>query len=101
MTAGARRVPLVLRTRIGDGPYRGHPQCYEAWFAHVPGLRVVLPSTAEDAKGMMVAAIRDPNPVLFFEHMYLYHAVRGRSPRATTPPPSTARSCAGKGGGGR
>ncbi|HEX2326119.1 MAG TPA: pyruvate dehydrogenase complex E1 component subunit beta [Chloroflexota bacterium] len=87
MTAGAARVPLVLRTRIGDGPYRGHPQCYEAWFAHVPGLRVLLPATAEDAKGMMVAAIRDPNPVLFFEHMYLYHAVRGEVPEGdhTTP----------------
>ncbi len=80
MTAGATSVPLVLRTRVGDGPYRGHPQCYESWFAHVPGLRVVMPSTAEDAKGMMVAAIRDPNPVLFFEQMYLYHGVRGDIP---------------------
>jgi pyruvate dehydrogenase E1 component beta subunit len=82
MTAGATSVPLVLRTRIGDGPYRGHPQCYEAWFAHVPGLRVVMPSTPRDAKGMMVAAIRDPNPVLFFEHMFLYHGVRGDVPAA-------------------
>ena len=82
MTAGATSVPLVLRTRIGDGPYRGHPQCYEAWFAHVPGLRVVMPSTPRDAKGMMVAAIRDPNPVLFFEHMFLYHGVRGDVPDA-------------------
>jgi len=80
MTAGATSVPLVLRTRVGDGPYRGHPQSYESWFAHVPGLRVVMPSTAEDAKGMMVAAIRDPNPVLFFEQMYLYHGVRGDIP---------------------
>jgi acetoin:2,6-dichlorophenolindophenol oxidoreductase subunit beta len=87
MTAGATSVPLVLRTRIGDGPYRGHPQCYEAWFAHVPGLRVVMPSTPRDAKGMMVAAIRDPNPVLFFEHMFLYHGVRGDVPadEYTTP----------------
>ncbi len=87
MTAGVASVPLVLRTRIGDGPYRGHPQCYEAWFAHVPGLRVVMPSTPQDAKGMMVAAIRDPNPVLFFEHMFLYHAVRDDVPEGdyTTP----------------
>lgn len=80
MTAGKANVPLVLRTRCGDGPYRGHPQCYEAWFTHVPGLKVVMPSTPADAKGMMVAAIRDPNPVLFFEHMFLYHGVRGDVP---------------------
>ncbi len=76
MTAGALTVPMVLRTRVGDGPYRGHPQCFEAWFAHVPGLRVLMPSTAADARDAMVAAIRDPNPVLFFEHMWLYHGVR-------------------------
>jgi pyruvate dehydrogenase E1 component beta subunit len=80
MTCGAARVPMVLRTRIGDGPYRGHPQCYEAWFTHVPGLKVVMPSTPADAKGMMVTAIRDPNPVLFFEHMWLYHGVRDDVP---------------------
>jgi len=80
MTAGMASVPLVLRTRIGDGPYRGHPQSYEAWFAHVPGLKVVMPATPADAKGMMVAAIRDPNPVLFFEHMWLYHGIRGDVP---------------------
>ena len=87
MTAGAAAVPLVLRTRIGDGPYRGHPQCYESWFVHVPGLKVVMPATPADAKGMMVAAIRDPNPVLFFEHMFLYHAIRGDVPDGehTTP----------------
>jgi acetoin:2,6-dichlorophenolindophenol oxidoreductase subunit beta len=77
MTAGAASVPMVLRTRVGDGPYRGHPQSYESWFVHVPGLKVIMPSTPEDAKGMMVAAIRDPNPVLFFEHMFLYHGIRG------------------------
>ncbi|HEV2125849.1 MAG TPA: transketolase C-terminal domain-containing protein, partial [Chloroflexota bacterium] len=80
MTAGAASVPMVLRTRVGDGPYRGHPQSYESWFVHVPGLKVVMPSTPEDAKGMMVAAIRDPNPVLFFEHMFLYHGVRSEVP---------------------
>jgi pyruvate dehydrogenase E1 component beta subunit len=87
MTAGVSSVPMVLRTRIGDGPYRGHPQCYEAWFSHVPGLKVVLPSTPADAKGLMVAAIRDPNPVLIFEHMFLYHAVREEVPDGehTTP----------------
>lgn len=76
MTAGAVDVSMVLRTRIGDGPYRGHPQCYESWFAHVPGLKVVMPSTPTDARNLMIAAIRDPNPVIFFEHMWLYHGVR-------------------------
>jgi pyruvate dehydrogenase E1 component beta subunit len=87
MTAGKATVPMVLRTRIGDGPYRGHPQCYEAWFAHVPGLKVVMPAMPADAKGLMIAAIRDPNPVLFFEHMYLYHGTRGEVPDGehTTP----------------
>ena len=80
MTAGAVTIPMVLRTRIGDGPYRGHPQCYEAWFAHIPGLRVLMPSTAADARDAMVAAIQDPNPVLFFEHMWLYHGARDEVP---------------------
>ena len=76
MNAGAVDVSMVLRTRIGDGPYRGHPQCYESWFAHVPGLKVLMPSTPTDARNLMIAAIRDPNPVIFFEHMWLYHGVR-------------------------
>ncbi|HUZ77524.1 MAG TPA: transketolase C-terminal domain-containing protein [Chloroflexota bacterium] len=70
-------LPLVVRTKIGDGPYRGHPQCYESWFAHIPGLKVVMPAFPDDCKGLMVAAIREPNPVLFIEDMYLYHAIRG------------------------
>ncbi len=74
MTAAQGNVPLVLRTRVGDGPYRGHPQSYEAWFAHVPGLKVVMPSTPHDACGLMRAAIRDDGPVLFFEQMSLYHS---------------------------
>lgn len=76
-TGGHSNCPVVFRTKIGDGPYRGHPQCYEAWFAHIPGLKVVMPSQPDDCKGLMVAAIRDPNPVLFVEDMYLYHAIRG------------------------
>lgn len=82
MTAGTITVPMVLRTRVGDGPYRGHPQCFEAWFAHVPGLRVLMPATAADARDGMVAAIRDPNPVLIFEHMWLYHGARDEVPDA-------------------
>ena len=79
MTAGKGRVPLVLRTRVGDGPYRGHPQSYEAWFPHVPGLKVVMPATARDARGLMRSAIRDDGPVLFFEAMALCHS-RGSVP---------------------
>ena len=80
MTAGAARAPLVIRTRVGDGPYRGHPQSYEAWFAHLPGLKVVMPATPADAKGLIKAAIRDDGPVLFFEHMFLYHGIRDEVP---------------------
>jgi pyruvate dehydrogenase E1 component beta subunit len=85
MTAGEANVPLVVRTRIGDGPYRGHPQCYEAWFPHVPGLKVVMPALARDAGRLMRAAIRDPNPVLFFENMQAYHAVREEVPDDDEP----------------
>ena len=76
MTGGSARVPVVIRTRVGDGPYGGHPQDYSAWFAHVPGLKVVMPSSPSDARGLMLAAIRDDNPVLFFEAMSLAHAPR-------------------------
>ncbi|HYY89603.1 MAG TPA: transketolase C-terminal domain-containing protein [Chloroflexota bacterium] len=76
MTGGAADVPVVIRTRVGDGPYGGHPQDYSAWFAHVPGLKVVMPATPADARGLMLAAIREPNPVLFFEPMSLSHATR-------------------------
>src|SRR5688572_3315236 len=81
MTSGAARVPVVVRTRVGDGPYGGHPQDYSAWFAHVPGWKVVMPATPADAKGMMTAAIRDEGPVLFFEAMSLSHAARAAVPR--------------------
>jgi pyruvate/2-oxoglutarate/acetoin dehydrogenase E1 component len=77
MTGGVARVPLVVRTRVGDGPYGGHPQDYSAWFAHVPGWKVVMPARPSDARGLMVSAIRDDNPVLFIEPMALAHAPRG------------------------
>lgn len=63
---------------IGAGPF--HSQSREAWFAHVPGLKVVIPSTPADAKGLLLAALADPNPVLFFEHKKLYRSVRGSVP---------------------
>jgi 2-oxoisovalerate dehydrogenase E1 component len=65
---------------IGAGPF--HSQSMEAWFAHTPGLKVVVPSTPADAKGLLLAALEDPNPVLFFEHKKLYRSVRGAVPDA-------------------
>ncbi len=65
---------------IGAGPF--HSQAMEAWFAHAPGLKVVIPSTPEDAKGLLMTAIEDPNPVLFFEHKHLYRSLRGDATEA-------------------
>lgn len=63
---------------VGAGPY--HSQSNEAWFFHTPGLKVVYPSTPEDAKGLLTAAIEDPNPVLYFEHKFLYRSLTGPVP---------------------
>jgi 2-oxoisovalerate dehydrogenase E1 component len=63
---------------VGAGPF--HSQSNEAWFTHTPGLKVVYPSTPEDAKGLLIAAINDPNPVMFFEHKALYRSVTGHLP---------------------
>jgi pyruvate/2-oxoglutarate/acetoin dehydrogenase E1 component len=76
MTGGVARVPVVVRTRVGDGPYGGHPHDYSAWFAHLPGLKVVMPGSPSDARGLMLAAIRDDNPVLYIEPMALAHGPR-------------------------
>jgi pyruvate dehydrogenase E1 component beta subunit len=77
MTGGVASVPVVIRTRVGDGPYGGHPHDYSAWFAHVPGLKVVMPAQPSDASGLMLSAIRDDSPVLYFEPMSLAHGPRG------------------------
>jgi len=75
-------VPMVIRApyggRLHAGPF--HSQCPEAWFIHSPGLKVVAPSTPYDAKGLLKASIRDPNPVIFFEHKYLYRHAKGEVP---------------------
>jgi 2-oxoisovalerate dehydrogenase E1 component len=63
---------------VGAGPF--HSQSNEAWFTHVAGLKVVYPSTPHDAKGLLIAAINDPNPVLFFEHKALYRSISGAVP---------------------
>jgi pyruvate dehydrogenase E1 component beta subunit len=74
MLGGKASVPLVMRfpSGSGTGAAAQHSQSMEAWFAHVPGLKVVQPSTPHDAKGMLLAAIEDPDPVMFFEHKLLY-----------------------------
>ena len=63
---------------VGAGPF--HSQSNEAWFVHTPGLKVVYPSTPIDAKGLLIAAINDPNPVMYFEHKALYRSVSGPVP---------------------
>jgi pyruvate dehydrogenase E1 component beta subunit len=81
MFGGKARVPMVIRAQEGAG--RGnaaqHSQSLEAWFTHVPGLKVAVPSTPRDAKGLLKSAIRDDNPVIFLEHKALY-ATRGPVP---------------------
>lgn len=74
MLGGELNVPLVLRAPLGSGTGAAaqHSQSLEAWFAHVPGLKVVMPSTPADAKGLLLAAIDDPNPVIVLEHKLLY-----------------------------
>jgi pyruvate dehydrogenase E1 component beta subunit len=74
MFGGKASVPMVVRLPGGSGTGAAaqHSQSLEAWFAHVPGLKVVQPSTPHDAKGLLLAAIDDPNPVLMFEHKLLY-----------------------------
>jgi acetoin:2,6-dichlorophenolindophenol oxidoreductase subunit beta len=74
MLGGKVNVPVVFRMPCGSGTGAAaqHSQSLEAWFAHVPGLKVIEPSTPADAKGMLLAAIEDPDPVLIFEHKLLY-----------------------------
>ena len=74
MLGGKTSVPLVMRfpSGSGTGAAAQHSQSLEAWFAHVPGLKVVQPSSPHDVKGMLLAAIEDPDPVMFFEHKLLY-----------------------------
>lgn len=81
-SAGGFSCPITVRICCGGGVGGGlyHSQENAAWFVHEPGLKVVMPSTPYDAKGMLLAAIRDPNPVLFFEHKKLYRTVKGEVP---------------------
>ncbi len=83
-SGGAVSLPMVIRGPSGGyvGGSLYHSQQFEAWFFHVPGLKVVQPAFPDDAYGLMKAAIRDNNPVLFFEHKHLYRRIKGTIPQA-------------------
>jgi 2-oxoisovalerate dehydrogenase E1 component beta subunit len=86
-------VNITVRLPSGGGFSGGpfHSQNPEAWFMHAPGLRVVAPSTAEDAKGLLISAIRERNPVVYLEHKHLYRRIRGDVPEGTYETPFRAR----------
>lgn len=88
MFGGKATVPLVLRTPAGSGTGAAaqHSESLEAWFAHVPGLKVVAPATPADAKGLLLASLRDDNPVIFVEHKLLYRT-RGEVPEEASAIP--------------
>jgi pyruvate dehydrogenase E1 component beta subunit len=88
MSGGQLKVPLTIRTQGGAGwsPGAQHAQQLEAWFVHVPGLKVVFPSTPEDVRGLLWSSIYDDNPVVFFEHRTLY-PVKGDVPDELEPIP--------------
>jgi pyruvate dehydrogenase E1 component beta subunit len=88
MSGGQVKVPLTIRTQGGAGwsPGAQHAQQLEAWFVHIPGLKVIFPSTPEDVRGMLWTAIYDDNPVIVFEHRLLY-PVKGEVPEQLEPIP--------------
>jgi pyruvate/2-oxoglutarate/acetoin dehydrogenase E1 component len=88
MSGGQIKVPLTIRTQGGAGwsPGAQHAQQLEAWLVHIPGLKVVFPSTPEDVRGLLWTAIHDDNPVVFFEHRLLY-PVKGDVPAEIEPIP--------------
>ena len=77
MNAGQQNVPIVIRLIIGRGWGQGaqHSQSLESYFAHIPGLKVVMPSNANDAKGLLISSVEDNNPVIFIEHRWLHNTV--------------------------
>ncbi len=81
-SAGGWTVPMVIRAPYGGGIHGAlyHSQCVESFYAHVPGLKVLCPSTPYDAKGLLKAAIRDEDPVMFFEHKKTYRLIKGEVP---------------------
>ena len=85
MFGGQNSIPITIRLIIGRGWGQGptHSQNLQAWFAHIPGLKVVMPTTPEDAKGLLLASIFDPNPVIFLEHRWLHNTI-GEVPEGDT-----------------
>lgn len=81
MFGGTTPMPVVFRMIVGRGWGQGpqHSQSLHSWFAHIPGLKVVMPTTPHDAKGLLLSAIEDPNPVVFIEHRWLHH-IKGSVP---------------------
>ncbi len=79
-TDGILRAPLVMRTKFGVSPHRGHQEDFTSLFSHLPGLKIVMPTTPYDAKGLIKSAVRDDNPVIFCEHMSLMHGLREEVP---------------------
>lgn len=84
-SGGAARVPLVIRAKYGVGPFHGHAYDFHSWAVHLPGIKVVAPSGPKDAKALLKASIRDDDPVLFIEHMALFHSVREEVPDDLEP----------------
>ncbi len=90
MFGGTSKAPLVIRAACGSrypiaAGAAQHSQCVEAWFMHTPGLKIAVPSTPHDAKGLLKAAVRDDNPVIFFEHKLMYYARRVKKLRDQYP----------------
>lgn len=77
MFGNQNSIPITIRLIIGRGWGQGptHSQNLQAWFAHIPGLKVVMPTTPEDAKGLLISSILDPNPVIFLEHRWLHNSI--------------------------
>ena len=85
MSGGQFAVPLVIRMATGGGRRVAaqHSHSLEGWYAHIPGLRILAPATVQDARGMLAAALRDPNPALIFEHVMLYNVEEDIDPAVT------------------
>lgn len=99
MYGGRMQVPMVLRLPTGAGRQAAaqHSQSLEAWLVHIPGLKVVFPSTSADALGLMISSIRDDNPVMFFEHKVMY-GMEGEVPDENIPIPLGVADIKRKGG---